>query len=324
MTADKTTRRQTAREVDLAAAAWAARADRGLSPAEEAALSAWLAGDARRQGAYAKALGISLHTRRAAALGPTYRLDSFAAPRAGLSRRGLMAAAGGALAAGAVAAVTASWVRRDRYSTRLGEVRAIALQDGTVVTLNTQSAIAVSYSRRYRRIQLISGEALFDVAKDASRPFLVSAGLAQVRAVGTSFTVSHLPAAPVEVMVREGVVEVGDAASTKPAVLRLGASEKATVSPTAIVGRALSGAELRRRLSWRDGQLSFEGETLGEAAAEYARYSDVRIVIDDPSLRGRAIVGLFQTNDPVGFAKAVGTAFNARVEVGEGEVRIVP
>jgi transmembrane sensor len=209
MTADKTPRRQTAREVDLAAAAWAARVDRGLSSAEEAGLTAWLAGDPRRQGAYAKALGISLHTRRAAALGPDYQPSEFSAPWARLSRRSLVAGVGGALAAGAAAAVavTAGLTRSARYSTRLGEVRTVALQDGSVVTLNTQSTIDVAYSRRDRRIQLISGEALFDVAKDASRPFLVSAGLAEVRAVGTSFTVSRVGAEPVEVMVREGVVE---------------------------------------------------------------------------------------------------------------------
>jgi transmembrane sensor len=326
MTAKKTPRRQTASEVDLAAAGWAARADRGLSPAEDAALGVWLAGDPRRPGAYAKALGISLHARRAAALGPAYRPADFAAPRSDLSRRTLMAGVGGGLAAAAAAAVavTAGLARNERYATRLGEVRTVALQDGSVVTLNTQSTIAVAYSRGYRRVHLIAGEALFDVAKDASRPFVVSAGLAQVRAVGTSFTVSCPPAAPVEVLVREGIVEVGDAAARKPIVLRLGASEKATVSQAAITGSAVSEAEVNRRLSWRDGQLSFGGETLAEAAAEYARYSDVRIVIDDPALRARPIVGLYQTNDPVGFAKAVATAFNARVEVGAGEVRITP
>jgi transmembrane sensor len=323
MTAEKPPRRETAREIDRAAAAWAASADRGLSPDEEAALSVWLAGDPRRQGAYAKALAVSLHTRRAAALGPSYLPANFAAPRAGLSRRNLMAGAGGALAASA-AAITALLVWNGRYSTRLGEVRVIPLQDGSVVTLNTESTIDVAYSRRQRHVRLISGEASFDVVKDATRPFLVSAGRTRVRAVGTSFTVSRLPAAPVEVVVREGLVDVDDPAARGPAVLRLGARERATVSPKAIVSKALSDAELDRRLAWEEGRLSFGGESLADAAEEYARYSDVRIVIDDPSLRAKTIVGLFQTNDPVGFARAVGTAFDARVEVSADEIRISP
>lgn len=323
MTAAEPPRRQTAREIDLAAAAWAARADRGLSPAEAAELGAWVAGDSRRQGAYARALAVSLHARRAEALGPNYRRSDFGKPSGGLSRRGLIAGAGGALAA-SVAAIGAGLVWNDRYSTRIGEVRVIPLQDGSVVTLNTESTIAVAYSKRRRRVRLVSGEAAFDVAKDATRPFLVSAGRAQVRAVGTSFSVSCLPAAPVEVVVREGAVDVGDTEARRSSVLRLRARERATVSPKAIVSRAISDAEINRRLSWREGRLSFSGETLAEAAAEYARYSDVRIVIDDPALRARTVVGLFQTNDPVGFSKAVATAFDARVEVRADEIRITP
>jgi transmembrane sensor len=86
---------------------------------------------------------------------------------------------------------------------------------------------------------------------------------------------------------------------------------------------ALPVAELHRELAWRDGRIAFEGEALGQAAAEFARYSDVRIVIADPELGREEIAGLYQANDPVGFAKAVALSLNARAEVGSGEVRIL-
>jgi transmembrane sensor len=315
-------RRQTAREIDLAAAAWAAKADRGLSPDEEAVLQAWLTGDPRRAGAYAKALAVSLHTRRAAALGPGYRATDFARQPRAVSRRALMAGAGGAVAAGVGAALVVGLDGGRRFDTRLGEVRIIPLQDGSVVTLNTLSSIFVGFSKRRRDIRLISGEALFDVAKDAARPFVVTAGDAQVRAVGTSFSVARLPSAQVEVLVREGVVAVGQAGSAISQALRLGANQKAAVSRTSIVHAPVPDAELNRQLAWKEGRLSFSGQTLEAAAAEFARYSDVKIVIENPSLKNRQVVGLYQANDPTGFAKAVASAFDARVEIGAGEVRL--
>jgi transmembrane sensor len=81
-------------------------------------------------------------------------------------------------------------------------------------------------------------------------------------------------------------------------------------------------AQLQRRLAWQDGHIAFEGETLAAAAAEFARYSDTRIVIEDPALAKEEIAGLFKATDPVGFAQTIALSLNARASVGEGEVRL--
>lgn len=315
--------RETAKQIDDAAAGWVVRLDRGLSPAEQEALDAWLGEDERRLGAFARLRALSLHTERSAGLGSSFRPEKFAEEAPASSRRRFIQfAAGGGL--GAVAAACGGvWFAfgAGRYSTRKGQTQVIALGDGSVITLNTESAISVRYSRRLRAIDLLAGEALFDVAKDPARPFIVNAGLARVRAVGTRFTVRRLEQAPVQVLVQEGVVEVRAAAS-KP-IVRVSANMRATVAETLPVAAApVVPAEVGRELSWRQGRLSFEGEPLAQACAEFARYSDTRIVIEDPRLAEEEISGSFQANDPVGFGRAVAEALRARVEVGEGEVRL--
>ena len=75
-------------------------------------------------------------------------------------------------------------------------------------------------------------------------------------------------------------------------------------------------------MAWQDGHIAFEGESLAEAAAEFARYSDTRIIIDDPALAQEEIAGLFKATDPVGFAQTIAISLNAHARVGEGEVRL--
>ncbi|HUO23563.1 MAG TPA: FecR domain-containing protein [Caulobacteraceae bacterium] len=316
--------KQSAKEIDEAAALWVARLDRGLSAEEDLALQAWLADDIRRLGAFARMRALSARTERSAGLGQDYRPERFRPPSAPwLTRRRMIqsGAAGGAVAA--AAAGTALWLAgaNGRYQTRKGEVRVVALGDGSVVTLNTASTLAVRYSRTQRLIKLLEGEALFDVAKDAARPFLVAAGDLNVRAVGTSFTVRRLSGAPVQVLVQEGVVELRKTSlATQP--VRLSANMRA-VGGQALTGAAVQPSEVKRELIWREGRIEFEGESLADASAEFARYSDTRIVIDDPELARLEISGSFQSNDPVGFGRAVAEAFRARVQVGDGEVRLL-
>ena len=202
--------RQTAHEIDAAAAGWAARVDRGpLSGGDQDRLQAWLDSDVRCPGAYARMRGLALNTERARALGPAFDPSRFMPP--GRPTRRAMLWTGGALAAG-VAGVgvlgLGAFHRGQRFTTRKGEVQVVALGDGSVVTLNTASRIAVDFSHSRRDIALLGGEALFDVAKDRARPFVVTAGNTQVRAVGTSFTVRRLADSPVQILVREGVVEI--------------------------------------------------------------------------------------------------------------------
>lgn len=323
--------RATAQEIDLEAADWAARVDRGLSPVEERALDAWLASDLRRLGAYGRVRAIAVHTERARALAPNFDPAKFQtrARRPVVSRRGVLLAGGGAIAAGVTGVAVVGLGLLDRgqhYSTRLGEVKVTPLADGSVMTLNTASRAVVNLSDSRRSIRLLEGEALFDVARDPARPFLVDAGETLVRAVGTSFTVQRLGDAPVQVLVREGIVEVSrQAESAAPRPVRVGANTRAVAfssSASSVAAVPVEAALVRRELAWREGRIAFQGETIGQAAAQFSRYSETRIAIDDPTIAAEEITGLFQANDPVGFAQAVASSFGLRAEVSAGEVRL--
>jgi len=322
------TPKETAKQIDAAAAAWAARLDRGdLSAREESELDDWLAQDPRRVGAFAKARAVALYSERAKALGPHFDARKFqpSVPAKTISRRTLLWG-GSAIAAGLSVAVTTGYVyatRGEEYTTQRGQMKVIPLADGSVVSLNTASSIKVNYTKALRTITLIEGEALFDVAKDALRPFQVLAGDAQVFAIGTSFVVRHLAEAPVEVLVREGVVEVNKRAHNTPG-LRLSTNMRAIAAPEAInaTPAAVSADEVRRAMAWREGRIAFQGETLRQAVAEFQRYSDTRIVIEDDAIAAQAVTGLFQVNDPIGFAQAVASSFGLRAEVSDKQVRL--
>jgi transmembrane sensor len=324
--------RETASDIDRTAALWAARVDRGLTPAEEAEFAVWQSGDARRLGSYGRVRAIALQTERAAALGASYDPAAFEpAPGShGLTRRALVAT-GGALAAGVagIGILSPSLFRSARsFQSRKGEIRQIALGDGSVVTLNTASEVAVHLSASRRDLELIRGEALFDVAHDKARPFFVTAGEMLVRVVGTSFTMQRLPDRPVQLLVREGVVDVSRAANASVPPVRVRANAQATVAPassptlTPVAVTQVPDAELHRQLAWQDGHIAFEGQSLDEAAAEFARYSDTKIVISDPTLGKEEIAGLYLATDPVGFARTVALSLNVHAEVESGQIRI--
>lgn len=316
---------KTASEIDAEAAGWAARIDRGLTPAEDGQLGVWLASDVRAAGAYGRMRALALSTERARALGPDFDPQAFA-PAQSWSRRHALQW-GGAIAATLAIGTVGTWQvlrGRGRFSTAKGETKVIALQDGSVVTLNTASEIQVRYSQGVRSVELIRGEALFDVAKNKARPFVVAAGDTNVRVVGTSFTVRHLETTPVQVLVREGIVDVFKPA-TNEAPVRITANnmaEAAQGEAIAIVAHTVPAAQVRRQMAWKDGQIAFEGETLAQAVNEFSRYSDTRIVIADPALAREEIAGLYKAADPIGFAKTIAISLNARADVGEGEVRL--
>ena len=349
----KKTRNETAKEIDAAAADWAARLDRGvLSPEDEVRLDAWLAGDSRRVGAFAKARAVALYSERARALGPQFDPRAFkgaqvkaqtqASPQArgrgrangpafSPGRRRMMWGTAAAVIGGAVVGGYSLATAGETYTTRRGEMKVVPLADGSVVNLNTDSRIRVQYTAARRSIHLDRGEALFDVAKDAARPFVVFAGDTQVRAVGTSFSVLRLADTPVQITVREGVVEVDREHLGAPDVapVRLTANMRAEAplgsglaSPVPIRAVAVAPVEVERAVAWREGRIAFEGETLAEAVKDFQRYSDTRIVIDDPSIAREEVTGLFQATDPVGFAQAVATGFGWHAEVGENQVRL--
>lgn len=302
--------------IDRTAADWAARRDRGpLSVREQAELDTWLARDPRHLGAYARAQAVLAYFERAGALGAQYDPRHFPSAQGenpdNPGRRKFLWLAGAGMAAGC-AGVFLTHTAAHHVSTRLGEILRVPLHDGSAMTLNSATEAVVRFDQSRRLVHLLKGEALFDVAKDALRPFVVKAAQASVVAVGTSFTVENTVGDPVKVMVREGKV---DFRIPEIEPQRLSADMLAKVGPSErIEVQALRPLEVKRRLAWRDGMLSFDGDTLAQAAAQFSRYSSTKIVIDDPAVAARRVVGLYSSTDPVGFARAVALSMDLQVE----------
>lgn len=319
--------------IDAQAARWAVRAASGdLSPQEQRALDEWTRADPRHQGAYIAARAQWLDLDRLAALhGPAE-----ATRVTPVSRRYLLAACTAALA---LAGGTFAWLRYEagvtRYVSAIGEVRRISLEDGSTLLLNTNTEVKVSLSNTERRMYLLRGEALFEVARDKTRPFVVIANDTAVRAVGTAFAV-RLESNRVDVTVTEGVVEVApskplpaaDATESPVLVHRLqhvSATERVVIAAArAPQISTLAPAEADRLLAWREGMVSFDGESLEAAVAEINRHNRRQIVVSDPALASKPIVGVFRAGDPVGFSAGVADILQATANSDGDTIRLEP
>jgi transmembrane sensor len=303
--------RESAADIEAQAARWVVRADQGdLSEQARGALEAWLAADPRRRGAFARAEAAWGLMDRARAFG----VESTApAPKFRVDRRGLLGGLGAAAAA-CVAVVVVPRLFSARYGTALGEIRRVPLADGSMAAINTDTAIDVAMSPRLRHVRIDKGEAWFEVAKDAHRPFVVESGPVRVRAVGTAFSVRRREGGS-EVLVTEGVVEVWSEDTGVP-LRRVSAGERTFVSDEAGAATPASAAlEINRHLAWRDGQIVLDGDGFGEAAAEFNRYNSRKIVIVGQDLADEKLVGWFRTNEPESFARAAAASFGAQVTV---------
>ena len=325
--------RVSSQEISKQAGEWAAKVDAGeLTPEEQDKLEAWLAADVRHLGAFGRSIAVLERLDRLRAVG-TDAMRAMVSTDSPVWSRRRVVLSGGAVASLAAAVLLAAVVRRDHpqqpavipdqnFATRIGETRTVSLSDGSVVTLNTDSRISVRYTGSLRKVQLVRGEALFNVAKNKRRPFIVVAGDTQVRAVGTTFTVRLLQKRPVQILVQEGVVEVTRRSTPNATPVRATADTQTVVPHGApIATHPVPYSKVARNLAWQYGQIAFDNETLEEAALEFARYSDKKIVVE-PAVAGLTITGLFASNDPAGFAKAAASVLNLHAEVGGEEVRI--
>lgn len=216
-------------------------------------------------------------------------------------------------ATAAAVAVTVGWRLTDNvdlYRTGVGERRTVALSDGSRLTLNTTSTVEVAFTRGERRLRLVRGEALFEVAHDASRPFLVEAGPARFRALGTAFNV-RVRSDVVELTVTQGVVGVmaGEAAVETVASARIAAGGGAVVRSGAVAPTALDEQHLRQRTAWQDGVLEFDGESLAQVVGEFNRYRRQPIVIGDARLESLRIGGRFEVDEADRFLTALTSSF---------------
>jgi transmembrane sensor len=231
----------------------------------------------------------------------------------------------GALAAACVVGALATVVtfRMPTYSTRVGETFSATLEDGSRVQLNTNSAIRVRYSAGQRRIELLRGQALFQVAHNAQRPFIVTAGKAQVRALGTRFDVRRI-GAEVRVVLAQGSVEVSDKA-VRAAPWRLKAGQALALQPAAASVPAPKTIDVPSATSWTTGRLTFQGVTLSEAVSELNRYSRDKLILAPGAPTDRLISGVFPAGDNGDFIAAVSSLYDLNaVSRPGGDVELRP
>jgi transmembrane sensor len=179
--------------------------------------------------------------------------------------------------------------------TATGETLAMVLDDGSGVLLNTASAIAIDYSTDIRRVRLLRGEAIFTVAKDASRPFLVDTAGGEARALGTAFSVRRDDAGAT-VTVIESRVGVSYPAGTSPTV-ELSPGEAVKYSQDGVGTAHVVDADAET--AWRRGKLIFVDRPLGAVVDELNRYHSGRIQITDGSISQHLVSGVFDTAKPL-------------------------
>lgn len=314
---------------DDAAADWLVRQDRGFTPSETVRFSAWLSASAANAAAWRRAEmlwasfdaepDVLLSGMRESALKARPSLDA----RWG---RGLIAASM------AAAVVLAGWVGwrdlgmqrsgrdpdqqtlasaapRADYSTGVGMRSDALLPDGSRVTLDSNSAIAVAYTTARRDVRLLRGQAYFSDTHDAGRPFTVIAGERTVTAVGTAFDV-RLGQQVVSVVLASGSVFVSQTNGSGHSV-RLSPGQEFQAAP----GQAgvVSRVDVDRALAWRTGYLEFKDEPLVKAVAEMDSYGGKPISIGDPTIQELRVTGRFRIGDPARFARTLTAVYPLRV-----------
>ncbi len=220
--------------------------------------------------------------------------------------------------AAAVAVIAAAglfaWVAMPEKTlvTGVGEHKSITLADGSRIDLNTASRVEVDFTERRRTVRLVEGEALFDIARDASRPFVVQAGETAIQVLGTEFNV-RVRDQLVEVAVAKGLVAVDE--------VRVPAGGSVIVAPGSLNRVSMNQESVRRRLVWRDGVIELKGETLEQAVEEFNRYRERKLVVADPAIAGMRVGGRFQTDEAEKFLNALEGGFHVRaVESEDGRV----
>jgi len=330
-------------EVEATAAAWFAKREGGAwTPADQAALDAWLNGATAHRIAYLRLVAAWERSGRLKALGagipagtipprdgwgfksgdiPREPPSESSNPARGTRRFGAIAA-GLAAATVAVAVWLYSMAHTPVYSTQVGVLAAVPLADGSTITLNTDSRIHVDLSSTQRVVKLDRGEAFFEVSKDPGRPFVVQIGNKRVMAVGTQFAVRR-EQNDIHVLVTEGRVQVvretllSHSAATPVAA----GSEAYTQQDTVLVDQP-KPAQVEESLSWRSGYLVFHETPLAEAIAEFNRYNTRKIVIDDPTIASLRIGGRFRFTDSAAFLWLLQSGFPISVVQDNQSVRL--
>jgi transmembrane sensor len=333
--------------IEEAAADWLARREAGFSSAEQLAFSRWQSADPDHAAAVKRLASSWRRMQQPRAKGQADELlgaiEARIAQRARRSRRWRTAAA--ILTPLAAAAMLMLAVFPARPESDISEPAGFSvvihperrqLSDGSVVELNAGAEITVDFSAESRALRLVRGEAHFAVAKDARRPFVVTAGLVTVRAVGTEFAV-RLAGEEIGVLVTEGRVAVEQlteppppAASTSEVAARPAGAAKALLTfvdagnqiqvPAVVPATSwpqpspLTPTATQAALAWRDQRVEFSDTPLAEIVAHFNRQNPVQLVLGGEAVGRIRISGIFWANDPEAFARLMQASAGLHVD----------
>ena len=213
-----------------------------------------------------------------------------------------------------------------QLATQHGEQLSERLADGSVLHLNTDTAVSIDLRERTRRIDLEAGQAMFEVAHDPRRPFTVYAQSLTVTAVGTMFDVYQRKDSVV-VTVLTGTVAVapeekastGAAVPHSPAILVAG--EQLILGRGEWPGTRRS-VDRQRATAWLRREISFAHEPLGELALEFSRYAPAPIEIEGSALRALPVSGTFAADDTAAFIAFLRSLNGVQVDVGSARTRV--
>ena len=228
-----------------------------------------------------------------------------------------------ALAAALVLAVVGIGftLQRGVYVTEIGEQRSVTLQDGSVIDLNARSRIRVRYTSDTRRIDLIEGQALFRVAQDRARPFIVDSGSTHVRAVGTQFDVNRKSAGIIVTVVEGRVAVLAPSAARSEAGTPVAAGEQLIVTDTS--ARKTEHPDISAATAWTQHRLVFNSAALSDVVEEFNRYNARQLVIDTPELQSLGVVGVFSSTDPGALLRFLNVQPGVRVEERGDQIHIL-
>jgi transmembrane sensor len=309
------------------AADWLVRRDRGLTAAEQDEFLQWLAIDPRHGEWFALHRSIVGDFAALAQWRPEHseepNPDLLAPPR-----RRIHWHAPTWVAAAAMIVLAAVWWRAAPSApatapiASASELKRLILEDGSAVELNQGAVVTTEFSATERRATLVHGEALFVVAKNPLRPFVVRAGSVDVRAVGTAFSV-RLDSSAVEVLVTEGRVAVdhstasGSNIAPRTSSSEISSGHRATVSlsssePPQIV--AISPEAIAHHFNWQPTLLDFSSAPLSAAVAEFNRRNRVQFILADAELAAMPIVASIRSDNVEGFAQFLAAAPGVQIE----------
>ena len=190
-------------------------------------------------------------------------------------------------------------------------VRHVSLPDGSVMHIARGSDYEIAFREQIRLVELPRGEAVFEVAKDPRRPFVVRSGLSDTVAVGTRFSVVSDASATITTVAEGAVRVVAPAGADLATGTIVNAGEEFQVLAGASTPEPVTAVDAGRKLSWATGWLMFDGETVGDAVRTFNRFSDTRIEITQPELTGtRLTFQRFAIDQPEAFANGIAATLN--------------